>query len=114
MSDRKNQHIENQTKLYQAKVMHICLHVAFFFAVAALFSFYFFNDLLITQAVKPEYSAWLTVELQSQLKFVILCLCKGFFVLGLSSLSVTFWLMASYYISQVMKRIKNKFVNVSN
>lgn len=114
MNTKKNQRVERYTRRFTAKVMHVCLHIAFFFAVAALFSFYFFNDLLITQAVKPEYSVWLTAELQSQLKFAILCLCKLFFVLGLSSLSVTSWLMASHYISQGTKRIKNKFTKIPN
>ncbi|EMA4784500.1 hypothetical protein NTP67_21805 (plasmid) [Providencia rettgeri] len=114
MSDKRNPHIERYTRRFTAKVMHICLHIAFFFGLATLFSFYFLNDLLLTQAVKPEYASWLTVELQSQLKFAILCLCKLFFVFGLSSLSVTSWLMASYYISQMTKKVKNKFTKIPN
>lgn len=114
MNTKRNQRVERYTRRFTAKVMHICLHAAFFFAVAGLFSFYFFNDLLITQAVKPEYADWLTVELQSQLKFAILCLCKLLYVLGLASLSVTLFLMTSHYISQGAKRIKNKFTKIPN
>lgn len=114
MSNEKNSHIERDTRRINAKVMNICLHIAFFFAAAALLTFYFFNDFLMTQVAKPENATWLNTEVQSQLMFAFRCLGEIFFIFALSSLSIAFFYMADSLISRMMKRIKNKFVNVSN
>lgn len=113
MSDKK-QRIEHNIRRKNSNVVHSCLHVAFFFAAAALLTFYFFNDFLKVQVAKPENVTWLNAEVQSQLMFAFRCLSEIFFIFALSSLSIAFFYMADSLISQVMKRIKNKSVNVSN
>lgn len=114
MSDKRNPPIERYTRRYNAKVMHIWLHIAFFFAVAALLSLFIFDNFLMTQAAKPEHATWLTAEMQSLLKFAFRCISEQFYILSLSSLSITLFFMASNYISQMMKRIKNKFTKKPN
>ncbi|MBQ0211398.1 hypothetical protein ROW55_021200 [Providencia rettgeri] len=114
MNTKRNQHVERYTRRFTAKVMHVCLHIAFFFAIAALLSLFLFNDFLLDHVAKPEYAAWLTVETQSKLKFVFRCISELFYILGLSSLSVGLYFMASYYLSQGIKRIKNKFAKAPN
>lgn len=112
MSDKRNPQIERYARRYTAKVMNIFIHIAFFFAMAALLSLFLFNDFLLDHVAKPEYATWLTVETQSKLKFIFRSISELFFILGFSSLSVGLYFMASYYLSQGIKRIKNKFTKI--
>lgn len=114
MSKKRNPRTECYIKRENAKMVHICLHVAFFFAAAALLTFYFFDDFLMTQAVKPEYGMWLNAEVQSQLKFAFRCLGELFFVLAFSSLCIVFFYFADSIVSKMMKRVKNKFTKIPN
>lgn len=114
MCEKRNPHVERYARRYSVKVMNIFIHIAFFFAIAALLSLFLFNDFLLEHVAKPEYAAWLTVETQSKLKFVFRSISELFYILGLSSLSVGLYFMASYYLSQGIKRIKNKFTKIHN
>lgn len=56
MSNKGNAHVERYTRRYNAKVMNICLHIAFFFAIVALLLLFMFNDFLLDHVAKPEYA----------------------------------------------------------
>ncbi|QXX85114.1 hypothetical protein J6836_22415 (plasmid) [Providencia sp. R33] len=114
MSEKINPRIERDIKRKNDNVVYAYLHVAFFFAAATLFTFYFFNDFLITEAGKPENATWLTAQVQSQLKFAFRCLGELFFVLALSSLSIVFFYMADRLIYKYIQRIKKKFAKIPN
>lgn len=113
MSDNKARRVEHETMPHTVNVMNMFIHIAFFFAIAALLSLFLFNDFLLEQVAKPEYATWLTVETQSKLTFIFRSISELFFILGLSSLSVVLYYMASDYISLIMKRIKSKFTKIS-
>lgn len=114
MNTKRNPHIERYTRRHNAKMMNIYLHLAFFFAMVSLLSLFIFDDLLMTQAAKTENATWLTIEVQSQLKFAFRCISELFYILSLSSFSVTLFFMVSNYISQMKKRVKSKFTKIPN